>query len=455
MRPIVIGLLLAAMAAIAAPTIALASTPAAPIDPAAKQKGMAAAPAIISGNGMDCQLADARFIGTSTDPKTKVASNFYELACKDNEGFIVGVPGPSKTPPGAPAPTAQIYTCLEVAAQPGAGIACILPENANPKAGLQALVAKDRPDCAYKDVRAIGQASDHSETVFEVACQDGAGYVIDTSWPVSASKPAKFVPCVVELEGSTKCTLTDEAADATYFNGMVGKIGKPCTATGHRVVGGTADGDFYFEVACKEGKGYIFPLKANGAVGDGIDCAVADNVGGGCTLTNARQAQTEQADLYSKLAHKAGFACDVAKYSPFEVNMPGHEVVELSCSNRPDGAVAIFPASSSEAATIYDCAHSELAGFRCSFSKPEASYSTLTADLNKVGKSSCTVSGSRIVGETAEGQGFIEVACSDGAPGFVITYNLKPTIAPTQAVGCALAKGIAGGCQMPENNKHG
>ena len=296
----------------------------------------------------------------------------------------------------------------------------------------------------------------HLATVFEVACQGGAGYIVDTSWPISLAKPAKFVPCVVAADTANKCALTDDAANAAYFNSLVGKIGKPCTVSDRRVVGGTADGDFYFEVACKtEGKGYMFPLKADGSVGAGIDCAVADNIAGGCTLTNARQAQTEQADLYSKLAHKAGFACDVAKYSPFEVNMPGHEVVELSCSNRPDGAVAIFPASSSEAATIYDCAHSELAGFRCSFSKPEASYSTLTADLNKVGKSSCTVSGSRIVGETAEGQGFIEVACSDGAPGFVITYNLKPTIAPTQAVGCALAKGIAGGCQMPENNKHG
>ena len=449
MRPIVIGLLLAALTAFAAPTVALASTPTPPIDPAAKQKGMTAAPPIIAANNIDCQLASARLIGTSTDPKSKLSSNFYEIACNNAEGYIVGVP----TKPG---PGVQIYTCLEVAAQPGAGIACILPENANPKAGLQALVAKDRPDCAYKDVRAIGQASDHSETVFEVACQDGGGYVIDTSWPVSLNKPAKFVPCVVELETNTKCTLTDEATDATYFNALVGKIGKTCTPTNHRVVGGTADGDFYFEVACKEGKGYMFAFKANGAVGEGIDCAVADNIGGGCTLTNARQAQTEQAGLYSRLAHKAGFACDVSKYSPFEgINVPGHEVVELSCGNRPDGAVAVFPASESEPATIYDCAHSELVGYRCSFTKPDASFPSLTDDLKHVGKTSCVVSGERIIGQTAEGQGFIEVACADGAPGFVITYTLKPTLTPTQAVGCSLAKGIAGGCAMPANTKGG
>ncbi len=127
----------------------------------------------------------------------------------------------------------------------------------------------------------------------------------------------------------------------------------------------------------------------NGDVKPAIDCAVADNIGGGCTLTNARQAETEQAGLYSKLAHNAGYACDVSRYAPFNVNLPGHEVVELACSNRPDGAVAIFPASTTEKAQIYDCAHSEIAGYRCSFTKPDAASPSLTADLNKLGKSSC------------------------------------------------------------------
>ena len=45
---------------------------------------------------------------------------------------------------------------------------------------------------------------------------------------------------------------------------------------------------------------------ASGDVKPAIECAVADGIGGGCTLTNARQAQTDQDALYAKLAHAAG-----------------------------------------------------------------------------------------------------------------------------------------------------
>ena len=39
---------------------------------------------------------------------------------------------------------------------------------------------------------------------------------------------------------------------------------------------------------------------ANGDFKPAIDCAVADNIGGGCTLTNCAPAQTEQAGLYTQ-----------------------------------------------------------------------------------------------------------------------------------------------------------
>jgi hypothetical protein len=218
----------------------------------------------------------------------------------------------------------------------------------------------------------------------------------------------------------------------------------------------TEDESNYYEVACQDGKGYMLSEKSNGSFGEAVDCAIAEGIGGGCTLTNARQAQTEEASLYSKLAHNAGFACDVSKYSPFEVNMPGHEVVELACSNRPDGAVAVFPVSGgAEKAVVYDCAHSEVAGFRCGFTKPDASLPTLTADLQKLGKTSCVVSAERFIARTTDNQGFIEVACADGAPGYIITYTAQP-LAPKEALAClGEGKGIEGGCTLPTNQKHG
>jgi hypothetical protein len=451
MRPIVFGLIAALMAAIL-PAASYAATPkpaaAKPVDPDSIKKGMAAAPGVITAAGVDCNLANARLLGKSTDPKTKVSLTYYELACKQQEGFIVAVPEKEGLP--------LIYSCLEVANTPGSGAQCLLPENADPKQGLAALVAKNKPSCQMTNARAIGQTTDRTATVFEVACQGGPGYNIQASFPVSASKPAQFAPCfALAPTSSMKCTLTDEATSAAFVNGLVSKMGKPCTLKDRRYVGGTADGSIFFEVACSDGKGYMVEQVANGDVKPAIDCAVADGIGGGCTLTNARAAQTEQAGLYSRLAHSAGYACDVSRYAPFSVAVPGHEVVELACSNRPDGAVAIFPASSTEKAQIYDCAHSDVAGYRCSFTTADAALPTLTADLNKLGKTSCVVSGSRFIAKTVDNQGFVEVACADGNPGFVITYTVGPPLAPKEAVACAAAKGILGGCQMPQNQKHG
>ena len=451
MRPIVVGLIAALMAAIL-PVASYAATekPAAakPVDPESIKKGMAAAPAVITQAGLDCQLANARLLGKSTDPKTKLSSNYYELACTNQEGFIVAAPDP-------PGPPAQIYTCLEAANNPTSGAQCQLPQNADPKQGLAALVAKNKPNCQLTNARAIGQTTDRSATVFEVACQGGPGYSVQSSFPVSASKPATFEPCfAISPSSPMKCTLTDDATSAAYVSSIIAKMGKPCTLKDRRYVGATSDGSNFFEVACQDGKGYIIEQSSNGDVKPAIDCAIADNIGGGCTLTNARQAETEQAGLYSKLAHNAGYNCDVSKYAPFQVSLPGYEVIELACSNRPDGAVALFPASASAKAQIYDCAHADIEGYRCSFTTADAAVATLTADLNKLGKSSCVVSGSRFIAKTADGQGFVEVSCSDGNPGFVISYTVGPPLAPKEALGCAAAKGILGGCSMPQNTKH-
>ncbi|HXQ15372.1 MAG TPA: hypothetical protein VN814_12185 [Caulobacteraceae bacterium] len=445
MRPIVMGLIAALMAAML-PVASFAATAPKPPDPDSIKKGMAAAPGVITQAGIDCNLANARLLGKATDAKTKTSSTYYEIACKQQEGFIVAVPDKGDT---------QIYTCLEVRNTPSSGAQCVLPENADPKQGLAPLLAKNKPSCVMTDARAIGQTQDRKTTVFEVACQGGPGYIIDASFPVSAAQPATFGPCfAISADSAMKCTLTDEATSAAYVNALVAKMGKPCTMTGRRFVGSTNDGSSFFEVSCDDKKGYMIEQAANGDVKPAIDCAVADNIGGGCTLTNSRAAQTEQAGLYSRLAHAAGYSCDVSQYAPFNVNVPGHEVVELACSNRPDGAVAIFPASSSESAQIYDCAHSEIAGYRCSFTKPDAAFTTLTADLNKVGKSSCVVSGSRFIGTTADKKSFIEVACADGNPGFLITYGAGPPYVPKEALGCSLARDVVGGCQLPANQKH-
>ena len=444
----IIGLAMALVVTFGAPVMALAAPAAPPVSKDQRTKGMAEAPALVAAAGSDCQVSDARLVGQATDPKTKAKTSLYEVACTGNEGLLVEV--------DAGQPTASLFTCEEAAGAAAAGNkkanTCELPGNADPKAGILPYLAKTGVTCTADKIRPIGHSP--SNAFFEVACHEGApGYILELSSPLRLDKPAVAQPCIMfESTNNIHCELTDRAAQLAMVDGLVKASGKPCTIKDRGFLGVAPSGKSYYEAACQDGKGYVIEQNANGAFSRSIDCASADAIAGGCKLSDARQAKTEQAGLYTQLAKKAGFDCAVSGYAPLPADLPGKEVVELACSNHPDGGIAVFPVSGG-VGQVYDCAHSELKGLRCSLTKPSAAYPRLTADLKSFGKASCTVSNSRVVGVSTDQQiGYVEVACADGLPGYMIGYTMA-TLSPKTALVCASAKGISGGCTLPGNNK--
>ena len=451
MRSLGIGLAIVLILTGTAPTSAFAAAPPA-VSKEARTKGMAAAPGLVTAAGLDCNVADARFIGESPpDPKTKAKTSVYELACTGNEGVIL-------QQIGAATPTS--YTC-EQTNEPGPGgkpnaTACILPGNSDPKAGLLPYVAKSGVTCTPDRIRALGQSP--TQVLFELACkEDNGGFILQVSSPPRLDKPISASPCLALPEsGNVSCTLTPRAKQLAVVDKLVAASGKTCAIKegGRRYIGATQKGQTLYEVACSDGKGYILEQTANSAAAPvAVDCAQADALAGGCTLTDAREAKTEQAGLYTQLVKKAGYNCDVAGYAalPGQASAPTTEVVEVKCSNRPDGAVAMFP-SSGAAGTVYDCAHSEIAGYRCSLTKPAQAYPSLTKDLQTLGKTSCKVSDARTVGITADKHAYVEVGCSDGLQGYMIEYTQAP-LTPKSTIICTEAKGIAGGCTLAGNTK--
>jgi hypothetical protein len=441
----IIGIAMALIIAIVSPGLASAKDEA--ISKDQRAKGMAAAPGLLQKAGSDCQVADARYVGEATDAKTKAKTTLYEVACTGAEGLLIQSISTDPTP--------SVFTCMEAASAAASGnkgaTQCILPGNADPKAGIAAYVTKANVGCALDKVRALG----HSPTnvFFEIACHDGAGYILQLSAPPRLDKPITAQPCIMfDPTSNIHCELTDRAAQLAVVDRLAAASGKPCAVKDRGFLGVASSGMSYWEVACQDNKGYVLEQKPDGSFSRAIPCVDADAIAGGCKLTDARQAKTDQNALYSQLAKKAGFDCDVSGYAPFEVDVPGKEVVELVCSNRPDGAIALFPVSGGGAGEIYDCAHSELKSFRCTLTKASAAYSKLTADLKTLGKTSCVVSDSRVVGVSADQHGYIEVGCADGLPGYMIEYNLSP-ISPKSPLVCAEAKGISGGCTLPGNKK--
>jgi len=409
------------------------------IDAKSREKGMAEAPALVAAAGLSCTLSDARWIGADT--KTK--QGFYEVACNPGLGGILIAAKDAATPPA-------YYPCLETAKPAADGkpgpLACKLPANLNPAQALAPFVAKAGVNCAIDQARSIG-ASAHN-TFFEVSCQGGYGYIMVASFPADAAKDVKANTCLAYEDGSNlACQLTSRQVQLAMVDTLAAASGKNCTVQDKRYILSAVSGSMYFEVSCTDGKGYVLERAANGSLARAIDCANAPG-GAECTLTDSREAMTEQAGLYTRLATKAGFPCQVEKYALFPARAAREEVVELKCSDRPDGGVAIFDASGG--GKVYNCITAELIGYGCSFTPKAASMVKISNDLKALGKGSCVVSDARIIGKTETGDGFIEVACADGLPGWVINYPARSDT-PKEVLSCKQASGIGGGCKLPTN----
>lgn len=442
MKSIGIGLI----AAVAMVVLAPAGAQAAPKKDAvqammvakAKERGMKEAPAIAQTAGLICNVSDAVFMGEDK----KQGMTFYEVACSEGMGYVLLNKADGSKP--------QAYTCLETAKPTADGtpntLACQLPANADPKSALTSFVAKGGVPCVVEKARAIGQGQ--KSAYFEVACQGGAGYILVTSSPPDANQPVQMNTCLAyEPGGNLYCELSDRAAQLAPIDALVAKANRGCTVSDRRYVLSSKDGTNYYEVACSDGKGYMVQEAKNGTLQRIIDCGSADFVGGGCTLTDSRAAQTEQSALYTRLATNAGFKCEVSKYAPLPTTGP-KEVVELQCKNRADGGVAVFTGNGGK---VYNCVMAELEGYRCSFTKKDAVYPKLSAALDTLGKGSCEVSDARIVGKSTD-EGFVEVACADGLPGWVIGYpNGSET--PKELLSCLQAANIGGGCKLPTNRR--
>ncbi|MBU4435485.1 MAG: hypothetical protein KKC14_13845, partial [Alphaproteobacteria bacterium] len=222
MRPFAIGL----AAALALGALVPAAVISAPkeskdkpaIDAKAREAGMKDAPALMQVAVPSCVVADARLIGA--DKKTN--SSYYEVACKDSIGFAV-----IAKKDAAP----QAFTCLESSA-PGpdgkpSALACILPGNADPKAGLKPFLAKAGANCDIENARAIGSGAKNS--YFEVACKGGAGYVVQTANPATVADEVIANSCLLYEDGANvSCKLTDKATQLSIVDTLAAASGKSC-----------------------------------------------------------------------------------------------------------------------------------------------------------------------------------------------------------------------------------
>ena len=446
----VVGALpVAASAAIASRSQPSRPAPSAPgtISNAQREQGKEEAPALVQAAKVACTVSDAFFVQASApDPRTRTRTSLYEVACNEGMGYVL------QQNPDA---TVSSFNCLSLEAQaaaaanPATALKCRLPANADPKQGLVPLVTAAGRTCAITGARAMGVTA-AGEIMYEAACGD-RGYVIKTALPGSG-KQAEVADCAQYMSTTAACQLTTREQIMAGIAKLAAASGQPCEVSDGRYVGASSTGVFY-EVACGAGKpGYIIRTNVGtGAFETAIDCSKAQMVAGGCTLTNVEVAEEAEAATYTKLAKENGFPCDVSKYAFIGIDEASKsEVVELACSNRPDGAVALFPAATGAKGTFYDCVSSAAIGVACKLSQPSSTYTKYTAGLVSMNKNECKVSNAKWLAATPTKQDMIETACSDGLPGFVLVVN-RADGKVAELLTCGQLRGSGVSCTLPTN----
>ncbi len=446
MRFFAIGLMAAALAAAVSPAAALAADKTVG-DAKSHADAMKAVPALIQQIGLNCTPVDAYSPGASKakDASGKDATTrLYEIACQQGLGWMIFAPD------GGGAPSA--FDCLALSVRkPKAGEAdkgqvyCRLPQNENPLAGLQPVLAQAGvANCTIKQARWIGGTPDGKLDEYEAQCAEGPAYVLQVP-KAGGSQKLQAVDCMNQKPG--ECQYFPKEAYMAKLTAMAQSSNRPCQITDGRYIGSTPQQHSFFEVACSDGKsGYVLETDANDRFVQAIDCGKAGSIGGGCTLTSAEAAQTTENSTYTEAAKAIGFNCNVTSYHSFGTDSKtGREVVELACSGRPESYIALLPVDKGQQGEYMNCVRAGGIGLKCVLSPASATYDKMSSELQAAGKS-CQVSNARDVGTTTAGDNYVEAACSSG-PGFMIDYAPHAETVKS-AMTCAAAKGQGLDCTL-------
>lgn len=247
-----------------------------------REKGAKLAPNLIAQQKLYCTLTDAAFVtnGSSEVNGKKASTDFVEVACENNLGYVLG-----SRKDGAPV----AYDCIETSAKGPDGkykpLRCTLPGNAKPFQGLQTPLSASGEKCNVSAAAFLGFSP--TAAFYEVACSRADGMVLTVATPRSATSEIKAVPCYLRIKSDTPCTLTKAEQSTGFINALAAKAPTPCAPTANRHVAQSRAGDNYYEFACPDGAGFIVEADKAGAFVRAIPCAVAAPLAGGCTLTGA------------------------------------------------------------------------------------------------------------------------------------------------------------------------
>ena len=393
-------------------------------------------------------MTDANFIGqgkTKDKDGKDVVSKYYEVACQEGLGYIVG---------SAQGGTPTAYDCLVMLhnkPKPGEAdkgpLYCRLTANLDPpKTFAQVLAKGGATNCTPNQARYIGSTADLKLDQYEVGCSEGSAYILDYPHPGS-DHPLRVADCMLSDAGT--CQYFGKDQIVARLTGIAAPAKRSCPISNGRYVGTSATNKHvFYEVACGDQPGFVLEVGADGKYVANVECARATGIGGGCTLTSASAAQTQEITTYTGLAKQIGYPCAVKAYHSYgpQDAFGKRETVELACSDHPEGGFVLLPIDAGQKGDYFNCVRAETRTLKCALTTPEPTYAKISSEITAAGHS-CQVVNARGVGLTPEGDDYIEVACT-GQPGQMLEYAPGIPEKIKTVLACAQASGIGGGCKL-------
>ena len=254
----------------------------------------AAATALAQAMPLSCDVSQAILAAqgpVTVDGKT-VATKTYETACTNGMGYFLISQTPGK-PYGFSCFAADATRAADVAAGKTPGAVCKLPPNADINGMATAVLKAAGTTCTATNHRWIGESSASNIEYNEIACSDGAGYVLISALPGSTAAP-RAITCKDAAARGLACKLTASGAPTITidtFREALAKHGVQCDATGDnvRVIGQeSVQKRYVVEFSCpQQPRGLVafIPLEGNAAPFETLDCpTAAAKRGVKCTL---------------------------------------------------------------------------------------------------------------------------------------------------------------------------
>ena len=456
MKSIAIGLAAAILAAALSPVAAFAADK--PAKPTAAEAasaknhdlGAAEAPPLAKQLGLPCTITDSNYIGQGKGKDAagkETMRKFYEVACQEGLGYVIQVAEGGGAPEGFDCLLMTTYKPKTGEADKGQ-IYCRMAANADPVKGFLPVLAKGGvTTCAPNQARWVGSTPDGKFSQYEVGCAEGPAYLISYPWTGSDHK-FSVDNCMFAEPGT--CHYLPKDKMAAQLAAMAAPANRPCQVTDGRFIGKAASsGNAFYEVACSDQKsGFVLQVDAAGKFVGAIDCGKALNLNGGCTLTSAVAAQTEESATYTRLAKSIGYDCDVKDYHTYGLETAsGRELVELACKDHADGAFAMMPVDKGQKGEYFNCVRADIRKLKCALTTPDAIYPKLTAQIASLGKT-CQVTNARGVGQSkTDGADFVEVTCA-GGPGMILQYAVGAETVRVVTPCAAAASVIGDSCKL-------